>query len=244
MTKDPIEIGRTRRPMECALTEAERKQRSDQVHGELEMRERILVEQARLDAEAKSFKEQAKVKEESVKQIDLRIRDLSQAARTGRETRPVDVVLEYDPAAGEVIERRADTGEEVLRRQPTSEEWDAIKRPPLPGTEPPPRRPRDVPGINTMILFEQGDPLTFDVLGEAIGKEDRGTVRDPGDAYVASVVASLCESADRPISLTAAEMAQLREGLLKGLEGPGPLTEQVQANIASIEAGCEAPGGL
>jgi len=36
MTKN--EIGRTRRPMECALTDPERKQRSDQVHAELELR--------------------------------------------------------------------------------------------------------------------------------------------------------------------------------------------------------------
>lgn len=136
--KDPIEIGRSRRPMECTLTTEEQRQRSDQVHSELEMRKQVLAEKETLEEEAKAKKESGKAVEARIAQLDLRIEEMSAAARTGKETRPVDILKLYDPVIGEVVEKRADTGLLMpLKRAPTAQEWDEIKRqqqPELPGT--------------------------------------------------------------------------------------------------------------
>lgn len=127
--KEPIEVGRERRPMECTLTAEERAQRSDQVHSELEQRAKEQAAQETLEAEAKAKKEEAKAVEQRIAQRDLRIKSLSQAARTGKETRDVELLRMYDPTTGEVSDRRTDTGEVIqLKRGPTTDEWDEIKR--------------------------------------------------------------------------------------------------------------------
>lgn len=260
--KDPIEIGRTRRPMECVLTDEERQVRSNQVHSEIEVKEQRAAERDTLAAQAASYKEQAKAVEEAIKQLDLKIRDLSQAARTGRETRPVDVLKLYDPTKGEIIEKRDDTGEVMpLRRKPTAQEWDAINeamQTPLaaddgtPFTEPPPkattpdaptspsptlRDPLDVPGMDKDELKRMGAPETWAELGRHIGQEDRG-FNTFSEGYVAEVLRTLTADADKPISLTAGELAELSDGLCAGLAGEdppaAPLTEQVKANIAAL----------
>lgn len=119
--KEPIEIGRTRRPMECELTEAERKIRSDQVHSHLEIR--------KLEAQAKATKELGKAKDEEITELDLKIKELSTAVRTGRATIEVEILELYDPTTGEMVEKRADTGLLMpLGRKPTVREWDEIKR--------------------------------------------------------------------------------------------------------------------
>lgn len=129
MDKQPIEIGRERRPMECELTEAECKIRSDQVHSQLEIRSQKEAERDKLEAQAKATKEMGKAKDEEIKELDLKIKELSTAVRTKRATVDVEILSLYDPVTGEIQEKRADTGLVTpLGRKPTAEEWDEIKR--------------------------------------------------------------------------------------------------------------------
>lgn len=133
---EPATINRDRRAMERELTEAERRMRSDQVHSELEVRQQLLADQETHEQAAKAEKEKAKEIETKVTRLDIKIRDLNSAVRTGRETTDVDVILFFDPTTGEVFQQRLDTGAKIqLGRAPT-----AIKRkqqPPLPFTEKP-----------------------------------------------------------------------------------------------------------
>lgn len=187
--RDPIEISRTRRPMEAELTAAERQSRSDQVHSELEIREQLLAEQETHEQEAKAKKESAKEVEARIAQLDLRVKALSSAVRMGRETRQVDVLFVYDPTRGEVLEKRSDTDVEILARKPTSPEWDTIKskmQQPIEATGDPCRAPAAIPGMDPELLaeveeeLEEGTTLTIQVLGHrmALREGDAFTVDD------------------------------------------------------------------
>lgn len=142
-----IEVNRDRRTMAVRLSESEQTARGSQVFSENAARRKLEAEQAALEGEAKAKREEAKAVAERVAQKQALIDALAEAARTGIEQRPVEVVFSFDPTCGEVIGTRADTSEEVERRKPTAEDWDEIRRVqqlPLPTAPPVEREPAKV----------------------------------------------------------------------------------------------------
>lgn len=250
--REPIEIGTERRPMECSLTIEERLQRSDQVHSEIEQRTKDQAAQETLEAEAKAKKEEAKAIEQRISQRDLRIKNLSQAARTGKETREVKLHRFYDPTTGEVFDRRSDTNEILLlKRRPTTEEQDEINRKQqLPLKTPEGRAvqdllrtPKEIPDLDIQDLEESGYNVdSLYELGVGIGEDvdqiDEHNVDDylPGSAF-----------------LTNPEIKELLRGALEGqkrqraaqetataaLEKLGDLAENIKEKLT--EGGIIAP---
>lgn len=114
-----IQYDTRERTMECDLTPEERAQRSDEAHATTA----IIIGK---EADHETLKAKASSVKKEVDQLNLKHRSLSEAARTGKESRTVLVKLLYDPETKEVIEQRDDTGTEILRRRPYADEAGAI----------------------------------------------------------------------------------------------------------------------
>ena len=220
------------RTLECVLSEPERRLRSDEAHN-------LISVKVNKETDKEKLKAQAAAVGKEIDQIEGQIRTLSEAARTGKETRTVRVHKEYDQAAGEVVERRDDTGELLVRRQPYAAEWADINaqlQAPLPGVnkEPArtPRRPSEVPGIDHAVLAELGgaggQPGTWRELGRLCGRQDKADgylVDDVGDGdtdYVDEVLTRLNGVTEDMLAIWNEEKAELVEGLREGLKGEAP----------------------
>lgn len=225
--EDLIKFDSDRRQMECALSEEEREQRGKQSFDENAARKKLESERDALEEEAQAKKAEAKAVDQRVRQKQSLIDSLSEAARSGRETRPVDVCFYYDPRSHQVLEVRGDTKEVLIAgRQATATEMDKIKprlQRQAEGTGEPCRKPRDIPGIDKDLVegiaeeIAEGTPLTLQLLGYRLGKRNGGLFK-LNDDLIDEMLKTLSLNVLQPVQLTKSERWVFRAGLEQAIK--------------------------
>ena len=165
--KDPVRFEtKDDRFLDCLLTESERRSRSDEAHENLHR-----AGEKQQEKEAHKAKAAAAGKEADLHL--LRAHKLSEAARTGKESRQVLVHFDYMPTHGEVWEVREDTGEVLDRRKPYAAEWDAIKEAQQPDLPAVPKVPAQGPTPDSPAGYVRESSVLSDIAATTAARLDR-----------------------------------------------------------------------